>query len=152
MRELTKSFMHCSWALSVFGAHQLRNVALRGSALQMQEFAEALDNITEAACRDLTPREMAAYRIGVNIQDSFVDLMFKGAGWFRDALPLPVAAASPKRAHSSTAAGTHPLTTLEGAWPDLLQTMRPQMPAAGVPAALAPSRSLAPMAGVGVER
>lgn len=97
MRELTKSLLRCSWALSFFGAHQLRNAALQRSALQLQEFAEALDNIAEAACRDLSPWELSAYRIGTTIQDGLVDAIFQGAGTLSKAMPagLPRAVRNP---------------------------------------------------------
>jgi hypothetical protein len=94
MRELTKSLLHCSWALSFFGAHQLRNAVIQRSALQLQEFAEALDNIAEAACRDLSPWELTAYSIGITVQDGLVDVIFQGAGSLHKAMPegLPHAA------------------------------------------------------------
>ncbi len=70
MRDLTKSVMSYSWAMSVFGVQQMMN------ALRPAQAAKAFESVTEATEGELGNVLKATFRAGDSIQRGLVDLGF----------------------------------------------------------------------------
>ena len=70
MRELTKSILSFSWAMSLFGVRQAANV------LTPDKAAASFNNVTEAAREELGESTEATFKAGDNLQRSLVDLTF----------------------------------------------------------------------------
>jgi hypothetical protein len=77
MRDLTKSILSYTWALSVFGIQQAANIFRRGKR-QDSRGMEGFDGVTAAIRDELDDTLKAAYRAGDNLQRGMVDLMFGG--------------------------------------------------------------------------
>ena len=79
MRELTKSMMSCTWALSVFGAQQLLNLFAPGQGLdQTGKCGQSFDKVTDATAKTFDGPLMQAFRAGDSMQRGLVDIMFGG--------------------------------------------------------------------------
>lgn len=75
MRDLTKSMVSYTWAMSVFGVQQTLNLLNpNGQAAG----AEAMRNVAGATADTFGPTLRAVYQAGDNIQGGLVDLMFGG--------------------------------------------------------------------------
>jgi len=75
MRELTKSMVSYTWAMSVFGVQQSLNLLNpNGQSAGVQ----AMRNVAETTANTLGPTLKAVYQAGDNIQGGLVDLMFGG--------------------------------------------------------------------------
>src|SRR5215831_11098598 len=70
MRDLTKSMISFSWALSVFGAQQAANI------LSPSKAARAFNNVTEATRKEFGGVTEATFRAGESLQRGLVDLTF----------------------------------------------------------------------------
>ncbi len=70
MRELTKSILSFSWAMSLFGVRQAANI------LTPDKAAASFNNVTEAAREELGESTEATFKAGDNLQRSVVDLTF----------------------------------------------------------------------------
>jgi hypothetical protein len=79
VRELTKSMMSYTWAISVFGVQQMVNLIAPGQGGdQNGKTSEALNNVTQATADTFDNTLKAAFRAGDNFQSGMVDLMFGG--------------------------------------------------------------------------
>ena len=77
MRDLTKSFMSFSWAMTLFGLDQLRHlVADDDSGKRRQRIGGDLDAVTTAAKDRLSERNASMFDAGQNLQRDMVDLTF----------------------------------------------------------------------------
>ncbi len=75
MRDLTKSMVSYTWAMSVFGLQQTLNMLTPdGQAAG----AKAMRSVADATAETFGPTLKAAYRAGDNLQAGMVDLMFGG--------------------------------------------------------------------------
>lgn len=68
MRDLTKSMLSYSWAMSLFGVQQMWDL-MRPSKAQ-----DSFDAVTEATQQQFGDIMMATFRVGDNIQRGIVDL------------------------------------------------------------------------------
>lgn len=77
MRDLAKSFMSFSWAMSLFGLDQIRHlVADDDSGKRRDLISEDLDAVTTAATGRLSERNASMYDAGNTLQSDMVDLTF----------------------------------------------------------------------------
>ena len=76
MRDLTRSVMSCTWAMSVFGVQQIVNLFIPRDEKSMCNSAQAVDQVTEAAAGQLSDTMKAAFRAGDQFQRGVVDVMF----------------------------------------------------------------------------
>ncbi|HEY1338310.1 MAG TPA: hypothetical protein VGF59_12405 [Bryobacteraceae bacterium] len=78
MRDLTKSMFSWTWAMSVFGAQQMMDMAggAAGSADCASRASRRFDNIAAAAAGEMGQTMRAAFDAGNNMQRSMVDLFF----------------------------------------------------------------------------
>jgi len=77
MRDLAKSFMSFSWAMTLFGLDQLRHlVADDDSGKRRQRIGSDLDAVTTAAKDRLSERNASMFDAGQNLQRDMVDLTF----------------------------------------------------------------------------
>jgi hypothetical protein len=77
MRDLAKSFMSFSWAMTLFGLDQLRHlVADDDSGKRQQRIGGDLDAVTSAAKDRLSDRNASMFDAGQNLQSDMVDLTF----------------------------------------------------------------------------
>ena len=106
MREIAKSILSYTWALSVFGIQQAANVFRRGQG-QNARAAEVFDDVTRAVTDQFDDGLKAAFRAGDNVQRGLVDLMFGGSGapnpdqWTRTAERMAGAVRNAARAGAS---------------------------------------------------
>lgn len=79
MRELAKSMMSYTWAMSMFGVQQAINLVapVRGAG-QSTKTSQAFDNVTEATTRTFDTNLMQAFETGVSLQSGLIDMMFGG--------------------------------------------------------------------------
>ena len=70
MRDLTKSMMSYSWAMSVFGVQQMINL------LRPSKATNAFEGVTQATENELGDVLKATFRAGDSIQRGLVDLSF----------------------------------------------------------------------------
>lgn len=75
MRELTKALGSFSWAMSLFGARQMLD------ALQPGRAAASFDAVTRETERQLDDTLRSTFRMGDQLQRSFVDLAFGMMGF-----------------------------------------------------------------------
>jgi hypothetical protein len=75
MRELTKSMVSYTWAMSVFGVQQTLNLLNPNG---QGAGAQAMRNVADATAETFGPTLKAVYHAGDNIQGGLVDLMFGG--------------------------------------------------------------------------
>jgi len=74
MRELTKSMIRFSWAMSLFGIKQMSSLLRKPNPdLPISPASSALDSITAAAERKLGNGYHAAFRAGDHLQRGLVD-------------------------------------------------------------------------------
>src|SRR5690242_17985523 len=76
MREVIKSMMSFSWAMSLFGARQLGNVVNATSLDTAKKTADAFDSVTQAAEQQLGEMTRSAFLAGDRMQRTIVDTMF----------------------------------------------------------------------------
>lgn len=77
MRDLTKSFMSFSWAMTLFGLDQVRHlVADDDSGERADRISLDLDAVTDAAKDRLSERNASMFDSGVSLQNDMVDLTF----------------------------------------------------------------------------
>jgi hypothetical protein len=77
MRDLTKSMLSYTWAMSVFGVQQAANLFRRGRR-QDTRATDVFEGITAAVRDELDDTFKAAFRAGDNLQRGMVDMMFGG--------------------------------------------------------------------------
>lgn len=86
MRELTKSMMSYSWAMSLFGVQQMVNVLTpNGSTGEpCGKSVQAFANVTKATTALLDGGLKEAFKMGDSLQQGMLDFMFGGvlAGGF----------------------------------------------------------------------
>ena len=70
MRDLTKSVLSFSWAMSLFGVEQIQNI------LSPAKATASFDNVTDAARKELGGITDASFRAGDNLQRGLVDMTF----------------------------------------------------------------------------
>ncbi|HEU4390064.1 MAG TPA: hypothetical protein VFV34_19840 [Blastocatellia bacterium] len=70
MRELTKSIVSFSWAMSLFPIQQVINV------LSPSKAAKSINNVTDAAKNELSGITEATFKTGDSLQRGVVDLTF----------------------------------------------------------------------------
>src|SRR5438034_7169178 len=68
MRDLTKSMLSLSWAMSLFGVQQMVNL------MKPSKAAKAFDNVTEAAKQDFDDVTKKTFQAGDDFQRRFVDM------------------------------------------------------------------------------
>ena len=77
MRDLTKSFMSFSWAMTLFGLDQLRHLVTDDdSGKRRERISEDLEAVTNAAKDRLSERNASMYDAGTTLQRDMVDLTF----------------------------------------------------------------------------
>lgn len=79
MRDLTKSMMSYTWAMSIFGVQQAANLFRRGRQCDNRA-TEVFECTTGAITEQFDDTMKAAFRAGDNLQRGLVDLMFAGMG------------------------------------------------------------------------
>jgi hypothetical protein len=79
MRELAKSMMSYTWAMSMFGVQQAINLVtpVQGTG-QSAKTSQAFDNVTEATAQTFDPTMVQAFKTGVSLQIGMIDMMFGG--------------------------------------------------------------------------
>jgi len=75
MRELTKSMVSYTWAMSVFGVQQTLNLLNPNG---QGAGARAMRDVADATADTFGPTLKAVFQAGDNIQGGLVDLMFGG--------------------------------------------------------------------------
>ena len=76
MRELTKSVMSYTWAMSVFGVQQMVSLFIPRQGRSMADSVDAINNVTGAATEQLGETMQSTFRAGDQLQRGVVDLMF----------------------------------------------------------------------------
>jgi hypothetical protein len=77
MRDLTKSFMSFSWAMTLFGLDQLRHLVVDDDSGERGErISSDLDAVTTAAKGRLSERNASMFDSGQTLQSEMVDLTF----------------------------------------------------------------------------
>ncbi len=77
MRELTKSLLSFSWAMSLFGLRQASNLLSPGEARNPGgEAASRFQAVTRTAEEQLGPSFLSLFRAGDNFQRGAVELLF----------------------------------------------------------------------------
>jgi hypothetical protein len=82
MRELTKSVLSFSWAISLLGMKQAANLVTPGNESSSKRVGNVFDSITETAVGQLDESMKGVFRSGDNMQNRMVDMMF---GWLNPA-------------------------------------------------------------------
>jgi len=132
MRELTKSMLSYTWAMSVFGAKQM------AALLTPQSWGAAVssfDAVSRCTEQQLGPAAGSTFRNGDSLQRGMVDLMFD---FFRFGSLAPVRGTGGRAGAQCTAADTG-WVAARGA------------PAAGSAAAASVRDTIGPLAGLGIE-
>ncbi|HSU81323.1 MAG TPA: hypothetical protein VLR69_02835 [Thermoanaerobaculia bacterium] len=75
MRDVTKSMLSLSWALSLFGLKQMASL-LNPQGNPQGNAAASFEAVTRSAEDQLGPAARSAFRSGDNLQRGLVDLMF----------------------------------------------------------------------------
>ncbi|MCA1593858.1 MAG: hypothetical protein LC754_14655 [Acidobacteria bacterium] len=75
MRDLTKSMMSYTWAMSLFGVQQMLNI-MKPQRGQQHPATDAFNNVTQATEEEFDGVAKAAFRAGDNLQRGLVDLTF----------------------------------------------------------------------------
>ncbi|MBI2187385.1 MAG: hypothetical protein HYU37_09760 [Acidobacteria bacterium] len=97
MRDITKSMLSYSWAMSMFGIQQATNLFRRGQRTDNRA-AEAFEDVTGTVVEQFDETFKSAFRAGDNLQRGMVDLMFGWMGmlntrqWARSAERMAAAA------------------------------------------------------------
>ncbi len=77
MRNLTKSFVSFSWAMSMFGLEQITNmVSEERSGNRKERLSNAFDAVTGATTEIFGERTRSLYDSGNRLQAEMVDLCF----------------------------------------------------------------------------
>ncbi len=79
MREVAKSMLGLSWAVSLFGMQQLSKAIAPGSRDSYDATATELDEVSRAVQSRLTAAAMEQFRAGFEWQQRFVDAVFDAA-------------------------------------------------------------------------
>src|SRR5215469_9497257 len=78
MRELTKSMLSYTWAMSIFGLQQMVNLLSPSDGDPGAKTVHAFDNVTEATTGTFGNAMKDAYKAGDSFQKGVLDLMFGG--------------------------------------------------------------------------
>ena len=112
MRELTKSILSYSWAVSIYGVQQLTNVLVLGA--DSAASARAIDQMTAEVVRSLNPPMRTTFAAGDGLQRTVVDVL--SGGWGAPAAPpaaaRPVSAGPSPVPRQDTPAAPDPLRPL----------------------------------------
>ncbi|MCA1636454.1 MAG: hypothetical protein LC802_22885 [Acidobacteria bacterium] len=76
MRDLTKSMMSYTWAMSLFGVQQVVNIFRPQQQGQENPATSAFENVTQAAQEEFGDVMRATFRAGDNLQRGVLDLTF----------------------------------------------------------------------------
>lgn len=79
MRDLAKSMIRFSWAMSLFGLEQLGNLLREREEEEEsreEKISQAFDSVTEATNRSFEERMQNLFEAGDRLQVEMVDLMF----------------------------------------------------------------------------
>jgi hypothetical protein len=79
MRDITKSILSYTWAMSLFGVQQTANVFRRGKERDNRA-AEVFEDVTDAVTAQLDDTLKVAFRAADNLQRGLVDAVFGMAG------------------------------------------------------------------------
>jgi len=113
MREITKSMLSYTWAVSMFSVQQMSNLLMPGDKRGGGKATSAFDQVTAATVSELGDTMRATFRAGDQLQRGIVDLMLGGVTaacnperWMnmrREAPPSPQAGASAGGGTTATA-------------------------------------------------
>lgn len=113
MREITKSMLSYTWAVSMFGVQQMTNLLMPGDRRGGSKATSAFDQVTAATVGELGDTMRATFRAGDQLQRGIVDLMLGGVTaacnperWMntrREAQPSPQPGTSSSGGAASTA-------------------------------------------------
>lgn len=78
MRELTKSMLSYTWAMSVFGVQQMVNLLTPGDGDLWGKAAHAFDNVTDATTKTFGGAMTQTFKFGDSLQHGMIDIMFGG--------------------------------------------------------------------------
>ena len=78
MRELTKSLMSYTWAMSVFGVQQVVNLLTPGNGDLWGKAAHAFENVTDATTKTFGGAMTETFKAGDLLQHGMIDIMFGG--------------------------------------------------------------------------
>jgi hypothetical protein len=78
MRELAKSMLGYSWAVSMFGVQQVTNLLMPGNGKPMAKATDAFNQVTAATLDQLGDTMRATFRAGDQLQRGIVDMMLGG--------------------------------------------------------------------------
>ena len=73
MRDLARSMMRFSWAMSVLGARQVANFLSPGEGWNRS--ADSLDAVSDAASKEMGETMKSYYKAGDRLQSGMVDTM-----------------------------------------------------------------------------
>lgn len=79
MRDVAKSMIRFSWAMSLFGLEQIGNVLRErkdDEESREKKVSEALDSVSEATERSFAERMKDLFEAGDRLQEEMVDLVF----------------------------------------------------------------------------
>jgi hypothetical protein len=78
MRELTKSMLSYTWAVSMFGVQQMTNLFASGNGKPLSKATAAFNQVTGATLEQMGDTMRATFRAGDQLQRGMVDLMLGG--------------------------------------------------------------------------
>src|SRR5437016_3619141 len=78
MRELTKSMLSYTWAVSVFGVQQAANLFTTGNGKPLSKATAAFNQVTAATLDQMGDTMRATFRAGDQLQRGVVDLVLGG--------------------------------------------------------------------------
>jgi len=79
VRDLAKSLMSCSWAMSVFGVQQVLNIIKPAPGGDpCAKAAEAFNDVTNATVNTLDSSMKSAFQAGADLQSGMIDMMLGG--------------------------------------------------------------------------
>jgi len=78
MRELTKSMMSYTWAMSMFGVQQMVNLLTPGNGDLWGKAADAFDNVTDATTKTFGGAMTETFKAGESLQQGVIDIIFGG--------------------------------------------------------------------------
>jgi hypothetical protein len=79
LRDLAKSMMSCTWAMSVFGMRQMISLLSPSGDSRAKNLAQAVDKVTDAATTTFDDSSQTVYRVGTTIQNAVIDVTLGGA-------------------------------------------------------------------------
>lgn len=105
MREVTKSMLSYTWAMSVFSVQQAANLFGRGAEPGCTRAVEVFDGITGAVTGELDGGLKTVFRVGDNLQRQLVDAMSAGMGVLKPGQSTRSTAGAPPRSGSHCGCG-----------------------------------------------